>query len=65
MDEAILGLWRQAAQAVVDDLPKTLPDGSPRHGPLKGAQVNYIDAKPWPDDEWASVPLGPVFPGRD
>jgi 1-acyl-sn-glycerol-3-phosphate acyltransferase len=65
VDEAILGLWREAAQAVADDLPKTLPDGSPRHGPLKGAQVKYIDAQPWPDDEWARVPLGPVYPGPD
>ena len=64
VDEAILELWRHAAQAALDDLPKTLPDGSPPRA-AEGAQVTYIDAKPWPDDEWARMPLGPVYAGRD
>jgi 1-acyl-sn-glycerol-3-phosphate acyltransferase len=62
-DEAILGLWRQAAEAVVAGLPETLPDGSRRTGPLSGDDVSYIDATPWPDDDWARGPLGPVYPG--
>jgi 1-acyl-sn-glycerol-3-phosphate acyltransferase len=64
-DEAILGLWRQAAEAVVAGLPEALPDGARRTGPLSGHDVSYVDATPWPDDEWARVPLGPVYPGRD
>ena len=62
-DEAILGLWRQAAEAVVAGLPEALPDGARRTGPLSGDDVSYVDATPWPDDEWARGPLGPVFPG--
>jgi hypothetical protein len=63
VDEAILGLWRQAAEAVVAGLPDELPDGTAGSGPLRPAQVNYVDAVPWPDDDWARVPLGPVYPG--
>ncbi len=64
-DEAILGLWRQAAEAAFAGLPETLPDGARRTGPLSGDDVSYVDATPWPDDEWAREPLGPVYPGRD
>lgn len=64
VDEAILGLWRQAAQAVVDDLPEALPDGALRHATLKSGDVSYVDATPWPDEPWAEGPLGPVFPGK-
>ena len=63
VDEAIHGLWRQAAEAVVAGLPETLSDGARRTGPLAGDDVSYIDATPWPDEEWARGPLGPVFPG--
>jgi 1-acyl-sn-glycerol-3-phosphate acyltransferase len=62
-DAAILALWRQAAEAVVADLPERLPDGARRTGPLSGEDVSYVDATPWPDDEWARGPLGPVYPG--
>jgi hypothetical protein len=62
-DEAILQLWRQAAEAVVACLPDALPDGARRAGPFSGDDVSYIDAVPWPDDEWARGPLGPVYPG--
>ena len=64
VDQAILGLWRQAAQAVVDGLPEVLADGAARHATLKAAMVSYVDATPWPDEPWAEGPLGPVFPGR-
>jgi 1-acyl-sn-glycerol-3-phosphate acyltransferase len=62
-DEAILGLWRQAAEAVLAGLPDALSDGARRTGPLSGDDVSYVDAAPWPDDEWARLPLGPVYPG--
>lgn len=62
-DQAILGLWRQAAEAVAAGLPATLPDGSVRHAPLTGDEVAYVDAQPWPAEQWAQEPLGPVFPG--
>lgn len=63
-DEAIHGLWRQAAEAVIAGLPDELPDGARRTGPLSGDDVSFIDATPWPDDEWARGPLGPVYPGE-
>jgi len=62
-DAAILRLWRQAAEAVVAGLPDALPDGARRTGPLSGDDVSYVDATPWPDEEWARGPLGPVYPG--
>ena len=64
VDEAILGLWRQAAEAAVARLPDELPDGAVRRRPLRGDSVSYVDAEPWPDEEWAKGPLGPVYPGR-
>jgi 1-acyl-sn-glycerol-3-phosphate acyltransferase len=64
IDETILALWRQAVQAAADGLPKALPGGAVRNGLLRGDEVSFIDAKPWPDEEWARVPLGPVYPGR-
>jgi 1-acyl-sn-glycerol-3-phosphate acyltransferase len=64
VDTAILMLWRQAAEAVVDGLPETLSDGALRHATLKADAVSYIDATPWPDDPWAEGPLGPVYPGK-
>ena len=42
---------------------RELPDGARRTGPLSGDDVSYVDATPWPDDEWARGPLGPVYPG--
>ena len=65
VDEAILRLWRQAAEAALEGLPKQLPDGAVGHPPLHDMQVTFVDAVPWPDDEWAKVPLGPVYPGPD
>jgi 1-acyl-sn-glycerol-3-phosphate acyltransferase len=63
VDEAILGLWRQAAQAVADGLPETLPDGAVGHRRVPNGMTFYVDAEPWPDDDWARAPLGPVYPG--
>ena len=63
IDEAILGLWRQAAEAVVEGLPEALPDGALRHTSVQG-KCSYIDATAWPDESWAEGPLGPVFPGK-
>jgi hypothetical protein len=64
-DEAMHRLWRQAAEAVVAGLPDALPDGARRTGPLAGDDVTFIKATPWPDEEWARGPLGPVYAGRE
>jgi hypothetical protein len=64
VDEAILGLWRQAAEAVVAGLPETLPDGARQRGPIGPGDVAPDSGASWPDEPWAQGPLGPVFPGR-
>jgi 1-acyl-sn-glycerol-3-phosphate acyltransferase len=64
VDEEILRLWRQAARAVVDGFPAMLDDGAMRTGPIGPKQASYVGATPWPNEPWAEVPLGPVFPGR-
>jgi 1-acyl-sn-glycerol-3-phosphate acyltransferase len=61
VDEAILGLWRQAAHAVVDGFPARLPDGAARCGQLGHRHVVRQHAPSWPHEEWAAVPLGPVY----
>jgi 1-acyl-sn-glycerol-3-phosphate acyltransferase len=64
VDEAILGLWRQAAEAAAAELPETLPDGAPRRGPMPDMDVARMDGRSWPSEPWAEGPLGPVYPGR-
>jgi 1-acyl-sn-glycerol-3-phosphate acyltransferase len=62
--EAIHALWRQAAQAVADGLPERLPDGTPRGMPVRAKEATYVrDGRPWPAEDWAAGPLGPVFRG--
>jgi 1-acyl-sn-glycerol-3-phosphate acyltransferase len=65
LEERVHALWRLAAQAVVDGLPPTLPDGSRRAGPLGRQDVAAHPELPrWPDEEWAAAPLGPVYRRR-
>jgi 1-acyl-sn-glycerol-3-phosphate acyltransferase len=65
VEEAVHRLWRQAAQAAADGLPEVLPDGTRRTPMVWGWQAHPTsDARPWPDEEWAAGPLGPVYAGR-
>jgi 1-acyl-sn-glycerol-3-phosphate acyltransferase len=65
MERAITALWRQAARAVADGFPETLPGGLRRRRELGARDMYaYPRLEPWPDDEWAAGPLGPVYPGR-
>ncbi len=62
VQEVIVGLWRTAAQAVADGFPETLPDGSRRaRTPGNRDTIAHPELEPWPDDEWALGPLGPVY----
>ena len=57
-------LWRQAAQAIADGFPETLPDGARRSKPVTvPEQCAYPELPKWPDDDWAEGPLGPVYKG--
>ena len=42
---------------------RSFPTARGARAHLSGDDVSYVDAKPWPDDEWARGPLGPVYPG--
>jgi 1-acyl-sn-glycerol-3-phosphate acyltransferase len=62
IEERIKELWRLAAQAAADGFPKTLPDGSRRRRPLPTSKtVQHPELQPWPTEEWAAEPLGPVY----
>jgi 1-acyl-sn-glycerol-3-phosphate acyltransferase len=62
VERAVTGLWRQAAQAVADGCPESLPDGLTRSGPIPPAETyTYPDLPTWPEEEWAEGPLGPVY----
>jgi 1-acyl-sn-glycerol-3-phosphate acyltransferase len=65
IEAEIFRLWRQAAQAVADGFPPELRDGTKRYPPLRAREaVTLKGVTPWPDEPWARVPLGPVWPGR-
>jgi 1-acyl-sn-glycerol-3-phosphate acyltransferase len=62
LQEHVHALWRQAAQAVADGFPETLPDGARRSLPLTvGEQIMPPGLPRWPSEEWAAGPLGPVY----
>jgi 1-acyl-sn-glycerol-3-phosphate acyltransferase len=65
VEREITELWRQAAQAVADGFPATLPGGLTRAGYLNPWNTHwYPELASWPDEEWAAGPLGPVYPKR-
>ena len=62
LEREVLRLWRMAAQAVVDEFPDTLPDGTPKtpHFTPRTAS-DHVHLEPWPDAPWAEKPMGAVF----
>jgi len=64
VQEQVHSLWRQAAQAIADGFPETLPDGARRSSTVRPEEDHKFPELPrWPDADWAEGPLGPVFPG--
>jgi 1-acyl-sn-glycerol-3-phosphate acyltransferase len=62
IEERVTALWRLAAQAVADDFPERLADGSQRGRPLPTPDLlQYPELPPWPAEPWAAGPLGPVY----
>jgi 1-acyl-sn-glycerol-3-phosphate acyltransferase len=54
-------LWRLASRAIADGFPDVLPDGTRRSKPMTWRTSLTVEARPWPDDEWAREPLGPIY----
>lgn len=61
LDAVLLRLWRQAAQAIVDEFPRRLQDGTPRVPGQMPWRAHYSQAQPWPAEPWAAGPLGVIF----
>jgi 1-acyl-sn-glycerol-3-phosphate acyltransferase len=63
LQEQVVRLWRMAAQAVADGFPPELPNGLRRGRTLEPPDtISLPDLPPWPRDDWATGPLGPVYP---
>jgi 1-acyl-sn-glycerol-3-phosphate acyltransferase len=55
-------LWHLAAQAVADGLPDRLRDGTPREPEVRLREFErFHGLPPWPTEDWAEGPLGPVY----
>jgi 1-acyl-sn-glycerol-3-phosphate acyltransferase len=62
VQERIMELWRQAAQAAADGFPMILANGLRRHGTVHPRDfINHPELPGWPTEEWAEEPLGPVY----
>src|SRR5438094_634318 len=62
LEAELTRLWRQAAEAVAAGFPERLADGTPRSGPLPTERTFPVrGVRPWPEEEWAAGPLGPVY----
>jgi 1-acyl-sn-glycerol-3-phosphate acyltransferase len=62
LEEEIVRLWRQAAQATADGFPETIGEGLRRERPVKARKALwYPELAAWPDEAWAEGPLGPVY----
>jgi 1-acyl-sn-glycerol-3-phosphate acyltransferase len=62
LEAQLTRLWRSAAEAVAASFPQQLPDGTPRSGPVPNERaLPALGIRPWPQEEWAAGPLGPVF----
>jgi 1-acyl-sn-glycerol-3-phosphate acyltransferase len=62
VEAEVTRLWRLAAQAVADGLPDRLRDGTPRDPEPQLRDVEGpSDLRPWPKEDWAEGPLGPLY----
>jgi len=62
VEAELLRLWRLSAQAVADGFPDRLRDGTPRDRPPGLRDVERPGGpRPWPTEEWAEGPLGPLY----
>lgn len=61
IEQHILRLWRQAAQAVSDGLPDSLPDGTNRSRLYWRGAWTHPELDTWPTEPWAKGPLGPLY----
>jgi hypothetical protein len=62
LEEEVVRLWRVAAQAVADGFPRELADGSRRNRAIRARDFfAHPELLPWPEEDWAAGPLGPVF----
>src|SRR5262245_37523644 len=62
IEAELFRLWRLAAEAVAEEFPDRLLDGTRReHWPRLWDLHPAAKGKPWPSEEWARGPLGPVY----
>lgn len=62
IEEEVTRLWRLAAQAVADGLPDRLRDGTPREPEVRPRDFEPAGRlNPWPTEDWAEGPLGPLY----
>ena len=62
LQEEIVRLWRMAAQAIADGFPPEIGPGLRRGRTIgKRGAIWHPELAPWPHDEWAEGPLGPVY----
>jgi 1-acyl-sn-glycerol-3-phosphate acyltransferase len=62
VEAELIRLWRLAAEAVTDDFPGRLRDGTRREPPpgIHGVHPP-VSGPAWPTEEWAEGPLGPLY----
>jgi 1-acyl-sn-glycerol-3-phosphate acyltransferase len=57
-------LWLEATRAAAEGYPAQLPDGARRSGMVPPSQARPMrDLRPWPVEQWARGPLGPLYKG--
>lgn len=61
IEQHIIRLWRQAAEAAHAGLPDSLPDGTNRSRLYWRGSWTLPELEPWPTEPWAEGPLGPVY----
>ena len=62
LEEEIIRLWRMAAQAIADGFPAEIGPGLRRRRSIgTRGSIWHPELAPWPHDDWAVGPLGPVY----